>query len=71
MDTQIRLIGRTAQFPKIAETIEVIQSELAEIGLNVKIEMMDTASQLQYQLRPFPAERRAVPADDPARQPGR
>lgn len=55
VDTQIRLIGRTAQFPKIAETIEVIQSELADIGLNVKIEMMDTASQLQYQLRPFPA----------------
>lgn len=55
VDTQIRLIGRTAQFPKIAETIEVIQSELAEIGLNVKIEMMDTAAQLQYQLRPFPA----------------
>jgi peptide/nickel transport system substrate-binding protein len=54
VDKQIRLIGRTAQFPKIAETIEVIQSELAEIGLNVKIEMMDTAAQLQYQLRPFP-----------------
>jgi len=51
---QIRLIGRTAQFPKISETIEVIQSELADIGLNVKIEMMDTAAQLQYQLRPFP-----------------
>jgi len=55
VDRQIRLIGRTAQFPKIAETIEVIQSELADIGLNVKIEMMDTASQLLYQLRPFPA----------------
>jgi peptide/nickel transport system substrate-binding protein len=55
VDKEIRLIGRTAQFPKIAETIEVIQSELAEAGLNVKIEMMDTASQLQYQLRPFPA----------------
>ena len=41
-----------------AETIEVIQSELAEIGLNVKIEMMDTAGQLQYQLRPFPRGRR-------------
>ncbi|MBX7432603.1 peptide ABC transporter substrate-binding protein [Mycobacterium sp. Y57] len=54
VDREIRLIGRTAQFPNIAETIEVIQSELAEIGLNVKIEMMDTASQLEYQLRPFP-----------------
>ena len=55
VDKEIRLIGRTAQFPKIAETLEVIQSGLAEIGLNVKIEMMDTAAQLQYQLRPFPA----------------
>ena len=55
VDTEIRLIGRTAQFPKIAETIEVMQSEFTEIGLNVKIEMMDTAAQLEYQLRPFPA----------------
>ena len=55
-DREIRLIGRTAQFPKITETIEVLQSELAEIGLNVKIEMMDTASQLEYQLRPFPPD---------------
>lgn len=55
VDTQIRLIGRTAQFPKISETIEVLQSEFAEIGLNVKIEMMDTSAQLEYQLRPFPA----------------
>jgi peptide/nickel transport system substrate-binding protein len=54
VDTPIRLIGRTAQFPKITETMEVIQSELTEIGLNAKIEMMDTAGQLQYQLRPFP-----------------
>lgn len=55
VDREIRLIGRTAQFPKIAETIEVLQSEFSDIGLNVKIEMMDTAGQLQYQLRPFPA----------------
>jgi peptide/nickel transport system substrate-binding protein len=54
VDKPIRLIGRTAQFPKITETMEVIQSELTEIGLNVNIEMMDTAGQLQYQLRPFP-----------------
>jgi peptide/nickel transport system substrate-binding protein len=54
VDRQIRIIGRTAQFPNISETIEVIQSELAEVGLNVKIEMMDTSSQLEYQLRPFP-----------------
>ncbi|HEX2283525.1 MAG TPA: ABC transporter substrate-binding protein [Mycobacterium sp.] len=55
VDEPIRLIGRTAQFPKITETMEVLQSELTDIGLNVNIEMMDTAGQLQYQLRPFPA----------------
>ncbi|MBB3605367.1 peptide/nickel transport system substrate-binding protein [Mycolicibacterium sp. BK556] len=55
VDRQIRLIGRTAQFPNISETIEVLQSEFADIGLNVKIEMMDTSNQLQYQLRPFPS----------------
>ncbi|MDW5611538.1 MULTISPECIES: ABC transporter substrate-binding protein [Mycolicibacterium] len=56
VDREIRLIGRTAQFPKITETIEVLQSEFTEIGLNVKIEMMDTAAQLEYQLRPFPPD---------------
>lgn len=55
VDRQIRLIGRNSQFPGVTETVEVIQSELADAGLNVKIEMMDTAAQLQYQLRPFPA----------------
>lgn len=55
VDRQIRLIGRNSQFPKVTETVEVIQNELAKIGLNVKIEMMDTAAQLQYQLQPFPA----------------
>ncbi|MDO3635886.1 ABC transporter substrate-binding protein [Mycolicibacterium arseniciresistens] len=54
VDRQIRLIGRTAQFPKVVESVEVIQSELADVGLNAKIEMMDTAGQLQFQLRPFP-----------------
>lgn len=55
VDRQIRLIGRNSQFPGVTETVEVIQNELSKIGLNVKIEMMDTAAQLQYQLQPFPA----------------
>jgi peptide/nickel transport system substrate-binding protein len=56
VDREIRLIGRTAQFPKISETIEVLQSQFTDIGLNVKIEMMDTSNQLLYQLRPFPPD---------------
>jgi peptide/nickel transport system substrate-binding protein len=54
IDKQIRLIGRTGQFPKINETIEVIQNSLDQAGLNVKIEMMDTSGQMLYQIRPFP-----------------
>ena len=34
----------------------MLQSEFTEIGLNVKIEMMDTSNQLLYQLRPFPED---------------
>ena len=71
VDKQIRLIGRTAQFPKIAETIEVLQSEFAEIGLNVKIEMMDTVQPAALPAAAVPRGRRPVPADDHARQPGR
>lgn len=54
VDTEFRLIGRTAMFPKISESIELIQSALTEAGLTAKIEMMDTSAQLKYQLRPFP-----------------
>ncbi|PXW35738.1 UNVERIFIED_CONTAM: peptide/nickel transport system substrate-binding protein [Williamsia faeni] len=54
VDKEIKLIGRTGQFPKINETIEVIQNSLDQVGLNVKIEMMDTSGQMQYQIRPFP-----------------
>ncbi|SFC59155.1 peptide/nickel transport system substrate-binding protein [Nocardioides terrae] len=52
--TPIRLVGRSAQFPKIEEIIQVIQKELTEIGLNVKIEMVDTKGSTELQQRPFP-----------------
>ncbi|MFG2000545.1 ABC transporter substrate-binding protein [Spirillospora sp. NPDC048911] len=51
--TPITLIARTAQFPKVAETAEVMQEALSQAGLNVKIKMLDTAAHLEYQLRPF------------------
>jgi peptide/nickel transport system substrate-binding protein len=50
----IRLVGRSAQYPKIEEIIQVIQKELSDVGLNVKIQMMDTASETVLQQRPFP-----------------
>ncbi|GAA1019684.1 peptide ABC transporter substrate-binding protein [Acrocarpospora pleiomorpha] len=56
VDTPFRIIGRTAQFPKIAESIELIQSALTQIGLTAKIEMLDTSAQIKYQLQPFPED---------------
>lgn len=56
LSPEIRLIARTAQYPKIEEIVQVIQQELADIGLNVRIQMMDTAAQLEFQLRPFPED---------------
>ncbi|GAA2433834.1 ABC transporter substrate-binding protein [Actinomadura vinacea] len=53
VQTPITLIARNAQFPKVAETAEVIQEALGQAGLNVKIKMLDTAAHLEYQLRPF------------------
>ncbi|WP_145813520.1 ABC transporter substrate-binding protein [Kribbella amoyensis] len=55
-DTRIRLISRNGLFPKVDIVMQVVQQELAEIGLNAKIEMFDTAASLPYQVRPFPAK---------------
>lgn len=56
LSPRIRLIARTGQFPMIEEMVQVIQQQLEDLGLNVSIQMMDTAAQLQYQLRPFVAD---------------
>lgn len=53
VDTEIQLVVRTAQFPKIQELAEILQGELAEIGLNVNLRMLETSQQLQYQTAPF------------------
>jgi peptide/nickel transport system substrate-binding protein len=56
VDRQITLVARNGQFPRVAETAEAMQYQLGQIGLNVKILMLDTAAQLSYQLRPFPKD---------------
>jgi peptide/nickel transport system substrate-binding protein len=50
---QITLYGRTAQFPKIEELVQVIQKELSSVGLNVKIQMVDTKRSSELQQRPL------------------
>lgn len=56
LSPQIRLISRTALFPRVEETLQVIQQDLSDLGLNVEIELMDTAGSTEYQERPFPED---------------
>jgi peptide/nickel transport system substrate-binding protein len=53
VDTKIIMPVRTAQFPKVSELGEVLREQLAAIGLNVDLRMVDTTQHLQYQLKPF------------------
>lgn len=56
LSPEIRLVGRTALFPKVDETLQVVQKQLSDIGLNTKIEMVDTAGSTDLQERPFPKD---------------
>ncbi|MBT2515548.1 ABC transporter substrate-binding protein [Arthrobacter sp. ISL-30] len=53
---QISLVVRNAQFPKITELAQVLQEQLTQAGLNVKLKMLETSQQLTYQVRPFPED---------------
>ncbi|MDO2934711.1 ABC transporter substrate-binding protein [Paeniglutamicibacter sulfureus] len=53
---QISLVVRSAQFPKIEELGQVIQEQLTQAGLNVKLKMLETSQHLTYQVRPFPTD---------------
>lgn len=56
LDVPIRLVGRSGQFPLIDETIQVIQQQLTDLGLDVTIEMTDTLGTVALQERPFPKD---------------
>jgi peptide/nickel transport system substrate-binding protein len=57
---QISLVVRSAQFPKITELAQVLQEQLSQAGLNVKLKMLETSQHLTYQVRPFPDDEGAV-----------
>ncbi|MEQ3555032.1 ABC transporter substrate-binding protein [Pseudonocardia nematodicida] len=52
----IQLIARTGQFPRIDQVVQAIAYQLEQAGLTVRIRMMDTAEQTEYQQRPFPPD---------------
>jgi peptide/nickel transport system substrate-binding protein len=53
VDEEIRLIGRINNFANVQETMEALQSMWQEVGLNVKLEMYETAEWLKYYSKPF------------------
>lgn len=57
---QISLVVRSAQFPKITELAQVLQEQLSQAGLNVKLKMLETSQHLTYQVRPFSDDEGAV-----------
>ncbi|MER7779800.1 ABC transporter substrate-binding protein [Streptomyces sp. NPDC096191] len=53
---RITLVARNGMFSGVSETAEALQYQMQQIGLNVKVRMADTATHLQYQLRPLPED---------------
>lgn len=53
VDTEILLVGRTANFPGATETFEAIQSMLSEVGFNIRLQMVEVAEHEQYYSKPY------------------
>jgi peptide/nickel transport system substrate-binding protein len=54
LSVPIRFIVRSGLFPRVSEVTQAIHYQLTQLGLNVEIQMMDSAEGLKYQERPFP-----------------
>jgi peptide/nickel transport system substrate-binding protein len=61
VDTEAEIVfyGRTAQFPNVLEALEAVQAMLLDVGLNVRLEMMEPSVWLQHLLKPFDDETQA------------
>jgi len=60
VDNEIRLVGRIGFFPNQEEMLQVMQQMWAQVGLNVRIEMMESAEWLKLVNKPFPEDRTAM-----------
>jgi peptide/nickel transport system substrate-binding protein len=54
VDAQIVLVGRIGNFPNVTETMEALQQMYTDVGLNVKLEMVEVAEWVKRYYRPFP-----------------
>lgn len=56
VDTEIRLIARTAQFPNVTEVMEAMQQMLTDAGFNVKLQFYEVAEHESYYTKPYPKD---------------
>ncbi len=59
VDTEIVILGRIGVYPNSTESMEAIQAMLQDVGLNVKLQMMEVAAYGEYWVKPFPENRPA------------
>ena len=59
-EATITIVARNGQFPKISQLTEVLQEQLAQVGLNVKAKVVETSVGLQYQVEPFIKDEGAI-----------
>jgi len=57
VDAEIRLVGRIGLYPNGSEVLQAMAQMWSEIGLNIRIEMIETAQWLKLVNRPFAEER--------------
>ena len=55
VDTEITLIGRLGNYPNVTEVLEALQQMFADVGLNVKLEMVEVAEWVEHYSKPFAA----------------
>jgi peptide/nickel transport system substrate-binding protein len=58
VDKELTIIGRKGIYPNATESMEILQAWLADIGLNVKLQMLETSAWIDQVLeKPQPPER--------------
>lgn len=57
VDTEIEMVCRIGNFPNVTEVCEALQQMFADVGLNVKLNMMEVAEWVQVYSKPFAEDR--------------
>lgn len=57
VDTEIEMVCRIGNFPNVTEVCEALQQMFADVGLNVKLTMVEVAEWVQLYSKPFAEDR--------------